>query len=87
MAVEATYFDLPSQQLTTERGSHPSRGDGRLNDQMNDDLLTNERQRQAAYRAGAEAAQQAFMLDDSDTAAHLFSAANLGRPNDSRAKS
>jgi tetratricopeptide (TPR) repeat protein len=43
-----------------------------------DDLLTEEKQRQAAYRAGAQAAQQAFTLDDSNADAHFFYAANLG---------
>ena len=43
-----------------------------------DDLLTDETQRQAAYRAGAEAARQAFTIDDSNADAHFFYAANLG---------
>jgi tetratricopeptide (TPR) repeat protein len=43
-----------------------------------DDLLTEDKQRQAAYRAGAEAAQQAFTLDESNPDAHFFYAANLG---------
>jgi len=43
-----------------------------------DDLLTDEKQRQAAYRAGADAAQRAFTLDESNADAHFFYAANLG---------
>lgn len=43
-----------------------------------DDLLTDEKQRQAAYEAGAKAAQQAFQMDDANADAHFFYAANLG---------
>jgi tetratricopeptide (TPR) repeat protein len=43
-----------------------------------DDLLTDEKKRQAAYQAGAQAAQQDFKLDDSNADAHFFYAANLG---------
>jgi hypothetical protein len=37
-----------------------------------DDLLTDEKKRQAPYQAGAQAAQQAFELDDSNADAHFF---------------
>jgi tetratricopeptide (TPR) repeat protein len=43
-----------------------------------DDLLTDEKKREGAYRAGAKAAQQAFEMDDSNADAHFFYAANLG---------
>jgi hypothetical protein len=43
-----------------------------------DDLLADEKQRQAAYRAGAKAAQEAFEIDDGNADAHFFYAANLG---------
>lgn len=43
-----------------------------------DDLLTNEKKRRDAYEAGAKAAEQAFMLDDTNADAHFFHAVNLG---------
>ena len=43
-----------------------------------DDLLTDDKKRYAAYEAGANAAEQAFQLDDSNADAHFFHAANLG---------
>jgi hypothetical protein len=43
-----------------------------------DDLLTDETKRRAAYEAGAQAAKQAFELDDSNADAHFFHAVNLG---------
>ena len=43
-----------------------------------DDLLTNETKRRIAFEAGAQAAEQAFQLDDSNADAHFFYAANLG---------
>jgi tetratricopeptide (TPR) repeat protein len=43
-----------------------------------DDLITEQAQRVAAYRAGVKAARQAFEIDDSNPDAHFFYAANLG---------
>ena len=43
-----------------------------------DDLLTDEKKRRTAFEAGAKAAEQAFQLDDSNSDAHFFHAANLG---------
>jgi tetratricopeptide (TPR) repeat protein len=43
-----------------------------------DDLLTDESRRLEAYKAGAQAAQQALDLDESNADAHFFHAINLG---------
>jgi hypothetical protein len=43
-----------------------------------DDLLTDDKKRREAYEAGAKAAEQAFMLDDTNADAHFFHAVNVG---------
>jgi tetratricopeptide (TPR) repeat protein len=43
-----------------------------------DDFLTDKAKRQAAYEQGANAAQHAFQLDESNADAHFFHALNLG---------
>ncbi len=43
-----------------------------------DDLLTDDKKRREAYDAGAKAAEQAFLLDDTNADAHFFHAVNLG---------
>jgi hypothetical protein len=43
-----------------------------------DDLLTDDNKRREAYEAGAKAAEQAFMLDDTNADAHFFHAVNVG---------
>lgn len=43
-----------------------------------DDLLKDEAKRRDAYEAGAEAAKQAYELDDAHADAHFFHAVNMG---------
>jgi hypothetical protein len=43
-----------------------------------DDLLTDDKKRREAYEAGAKAAEEAFMLDDTNADAHFFHAVNVG---------
>jgi tetratricopeptide (TPR) repeat protein len=45
---------------------------------MAGDLLTDDAKRRAAFEAGAQAAQRAIDLDESNADAHFFHAANLG---------
>lgn len=45
---------------------------------MADDLLTDKNKRREAYEAGAQAAEQALTLDDTNADAHFFHAVNLG---------